>query len=74
MQGKLDWKSKMTDELTDAEITSAIRYLDPGPSRAGPQKSDGSVLIACLDVLFLVLGSIGLIWAARLIWLWTTLP
>jgi hypothetical protein len=47
--------------MTDEQIASAIRYLDPYPS--GEQSGDdGTVLVICFSVLILLIGPLAIIW------------
>jgi hypothetical protein len=47
--------------MTDEQITSAIRYLDPNP---GSERSgeDGTVLVICFSLLILLIGALAIIW------------
>ena len=51
-----DWN---IDDITDAEIYAAIRYLEPEPGNNGEQNSDGqgrdngAVICVCLYVVLL---------------------
>lgn len=40
--------------LTDAEISAAIRYLDPGSSDERLRVSDSSFLVICASLVFLL--------------------
>jgi hypothetical protein len=48
------------DRLTDIEIYSAIRYLEPGPTNARRDKDDGVVICVCLYILVLL--CLGFLW------------
>lgn len=47
--------------VTDEQIASAIRYLDPDPysERSG---DSGTVLVICFSVLVLLIGALPVIW------------
>ena len=57
-------------QLTDREISTLIRYLDPNPE-SGKQWSDAeyvneqsheTTVVICASFLFLVLGFLGFLW------------
>jgi len=48
------------EELTDAEIHEAIRYLESAPKRSRGQGD--ATFVICVSLLILVLGCIGFIW------------
>ena len=47
--------------MTDEQIASAIRDLDPDP---GSERSgdDGAVLVICFSLLILLIGALAIIW------------
>ena len=46
------------EDLSDAEIYDAIRYLEPN-STSGIEEDDDSDLVICISVLILLLGCLG---------------
>ena len=50
------------EELSDAEICAAIRYLDPGPISEMNGENNSARLVVCVSLLALLLGCIGFIW------------
>lgn len=49
------------EHMTDEQIASAIRYLDPHPD--GEQSGDGSTVLAiCVSLLILLIGALAIIW------------
>ena len=47
--------------VTDEQIASAIRYLDPDPG--GERSGDGgTVLVICFSLLILLIGALAVIW------------
>jgi hypothetical protein len=50
------------DELTDADICTAIRYLDPDPIPGPNGENNPIVLVICLSFLVLLLGCVALLW------------
>lgn len=49
-------------DVTDAEIHSAIRYLDPDIQAESAANSDESLLVICIALLVLLLGFAALVW------------
>jgi hypothetical protein len=49
------------EHMTDEQIASAIRYLnpDPGSERSG---DDGTVLVICFSLLILLIGALAITW------------
>ena len=47
--------------MTDEQIASVIRYLDPDP---GSERSgdDGTVLVICFSLVILPIGALAIIW------------
>jgi hypothetical protein len=43
--------------VTDEEIASTIRYLDPNPSGQGTNDEIGTGLVICVSMIVLVLGA-----------------
>jgi hypothetical protein len=46
--------------MTDEQIASAIRYLDPDPG-SEPSGDDGTVLVICFSLLILLIGALPII-------------
>jgi hypothetical protein len=47
--------------VTDEQIASAIRYLDPDPGSERPA-DDGTVLVICFGLLILLIAAVPFIW------------
>jgi hypothetical protein len=50
------------EDLTDAEIYAAIRYLDPDPIPETNGKNNSIPFVVCVSLLVLLLGCVGFIW------------
>jgi hypothetical protein len=48
--------------VTDEQIASAIRYLDPDPAGSERSGDDGTVLVICFSLLVLLIGALAIIW------------
>ena len=49
------------EDLTEAEMYDAIRYLEP-TSTSGTEDNDGSGVVICVSLLILLLGCLGVMW------------
>ena len=49
------------ERMTDEQIASVIRYLDPDPDSERPE-DDGTVLVICFSLLILLIGALPIIW------------
>jgi hypothetical protein len=52
------------EDLTDAEVYVAIRYLEPDPRSANQQNNDAASAI-CVSLVILLLGYLGFLWLYR---------
>ena len=60
-----NYESKLINEdLTEAEIYAAIRYLDPEPTSVNHQNDDPAFAID-VALVILLLGYLGFLWAYR---------
>jgi hypothetical protein len=50
------------DKLTDAEIYTAILYLEQDPKSASEQQDDAAALVTCVSLAILLLFCLGLAW------------
>jgi hypothetical protein len=48
--------------VTDEQIASAIRYLDPDPAGSERSCDDGTVPVICFSLLVLLIGALAIIW------------
>lgn len=55
---QLNWN---LEQLTDAEIDAAIRYLDPDPRNAN-EKNYSIVLLICVILAIVLWGYLGFVW------------
>ena len=49
------------ERMTDEQIASVIRYLDPDPD-SERSEDDGTVLVICFSLLILLIGALPIIW------------
>jgi hypothetical protein len=50
------------EDLTEAEICAAIRYLDPDPTPETNGENNSAPFVVCVSLLVLLLGCIAFIW------------
>ena len=50
------------EHITDEEIITAIRYLDPDSIRKSSVDNSSTVLIICMSLIVLLLGALAYIW------------
>jgi hypothetical protein len=50
------------EELRDADICAAIRYLDPDPSAETNREGNSAPFVICTSLFVLLLGCVALIW------------
>ena len=50
------------EHMTDEQIASAIRYLDPDRDRKRSDLDAGTVLVICFSLLILLIGALAIIW------------
>ncbi len=48
--------------ITDEEIASTIRYLDPNPSGQGTNDETSTALVICVSMIVLLLGALAYLW------------
>jgi len=55
------------EDLTDAEICAAIRYLEPDSESANEQneQDDSTVFVICASLMILLIGCLGFVWLYR---------
>ena len=63
MAKKHDSKWNLED-LTDADVYAAIRYLEPGPRTANEQNGDTAFVIS-FGLVILLLGCLAFMWLYR---------
>ena len=61
MPRKQELKWKLQD-LSDTEISAAIRYLDPDVSMASNPEGLSAGIVICVSLLVLLLGCVAFIW------------
>ena len=61
MPGKPDLNLNV-EGLTDAEISAAIRYLDPDPSRKTSGGESDTVLVICVSFIVVLVGALAYLW------------
>jgi hypothetical protein len=64
MPGKNESKGNL-EELTDAEIYAAIRYLEPDATSSSNRQDERANLLICISLFILLLGCVGFMWVYR---------
>jgi hypothetical protein len=49
-------------DITDEEIASTIRYLDPNPSGQATNDETSTFLVICVSLIVLLLGALAYLW------------
>lgn len=66
MPRKQESKRKLRG-LSDADISAAIRYLDPDAVVASNRDGLSAGFVICISVLVLILGCVALLWIHRIV-------
>ena len=64
MAGNQHSKWKLQD-LSDAEISAAIQYLDPAARMAPDRAGFSAVFVVCIWLLVLLLVGLGMVWLSH---------
>jgi len=57
-----DERRMSVEHITDEEVASTIRYLDPNPSSKGTNDEASTFSVICLTLIVLAVGVLGYIW------------
>jgi hypothetical protein len=55
-------RRRSVEHITDEEIASTIRYLDPNPSGNGSDNEGGTLLVICASLIVLAVGALAYMW------------